>query len=607
MKNVYLFQPQYQNQYNNVTHYWFPYSAACLWAYATLFPEITSHFRLAEIQFKREKQDDVISRMEDPAYCGFSVYLWNEQYCLALAKKVKEKWPDCHISFGGPQAGADYFKYNYVDSVVFAEGEQSFVDSLIAIKNNETPLKIYDKKRMDKLDDVPSPYLLGIFDQMVADNPEVCWNSVLETNRGCPFQCTFCDWGGVTYGKIKRFGLEKIDEELLWMANNNVATIFIADANFGIFKERDFEIAKLIKKHSLLPNSKLNYVNITYTKNSNEDVFKIAKELHPLTKSVTVSMQSMSEETLEHIKRKNMKSNNLTEIMGYSKKYDIPTYTEMILGLPQETVESWKTGLSQLIEYGQHNQIDVFIALLIKNSELAQFNSRLQYGIKSIVTENYILYASDDADTEEDSDYAETSEIVVGTSSMGLEDMIEAYMYSWVITNFHTSGYSQIIAKYLRYVKNISYREFYDRFFNYIKENDTVVNDDYNTMHTAIRELLTIGNIVSVPIKANHIAFYSYVPFFFNKDKIIDLSIKVARTFGELDESIIEIQKNFMYQTAESFPFELHSNYDIDTWEEKNTTYSVSTHLKDFVPDYYHISLQRRRGYLKNVFTPVHK
>ena len=30
-------------------------------------------------------------------------------------------------------------------------------------------------------------------------------NATLETNRGCPFACTFCDWGSLTYAKIRKF------------------------------------------------------------------------------------------------------------------------------------------------------------------------------------------------------------------------------------------------------------------------------------------------------------------------------------------------------------------------------------------------------------------
>ena len=54
-----------------------------------------------------------------------------------------------------------------------------------------------------------------MFEKIIADNPGVLWNGTLETNRGCPFACTFCDWGGLTYSKLKKFPEEKVLQELI--------------------------------------------------------------------------------------------------------------------------------------------------------------------------------------------------------------------------------------------------------------------------------------------------------------------------------------------------------------------------------------------------------
>src|SRR5262249_11199843 len=95
-----------------------------------------------------------------------------------------------------------------------------------------------------------SPFLDGTFDALLAAHPEVRWHAVLETHRGCPFSCSFCDWGSLIHAKIKRFGLEKVCAEVAWLGQHSIDYVFIADANFGVFPERDEVIVDaLIASH----------------------------------------------------------------------------------------------------------------------------------------------------------------------------------------------------------------------------------------------------------------------------------------------------------------------------------------------------------------------
>ena len=303
-KSVYFFQPQYATIIDNVSHHWLPYSAACVWAYCQQFDDINQNWKLGGLGYARDPIDQVIELMDHPTLCAFSCYVWNEQYNLALAKKIKQHWPSCHIVFGGPQTGGNHIQYEFIDSIVFGEGEESFLEILRCLVKNQRPDQFYRKKRLENLD-VPSPYLLGLFDSLMAGAKPGCFfQAILETNRGCPYACTYCDWGGLTYSKVKKFELEKIEQELIWFKNNPVSVVFLADANFGIFKQRDFKIAQMIRQH--LENSSVDYINLNYTKNSNETVFQIAKEFGNITKSITLSMQTMNPATLKAIKRDNM-------------------------------------------------------------------------------------------------------------------------------------------------------------------------------------------------------------------------------------------------------------------------------------------------------------
>lgn len=104
--------------------------------------------------------------------------------------------------------------------------------------------------------------------------------------------------------KINKFGLERVAEDIEWIRTNKVAYVLCADANFGIFKERDIEIAKMLRKaaeNSLM----LDNIDLQYSKNSNEAAFEIAKIMGEYSRrGVTLSVQSMNMPTLKAIKRK---------------------------------------------------------------------------------------------------------------------------------------------------------------------------------------------------------------------------------------------------------------------------------------------------------------
>ena len=102
--------------------------------------------------------------------------------------------------------------------------------------------------RVRDLDEIPSPFLEGAFDSIMAANPSESWIGLWETNRGCPFRCTFCDWGSATAAKVTKFGEERLYREVDWFADKKIEYIFCCDANFGILK-RDVDIAELRRRH----------------------------------------------------------------------------------------------------------------------------------------------------------------------------------------------------------------------------------------------------------------------------------------------------------------------------------------------------------------------
>jgi len=598
MHNVYLFQPQYTVEVRKEKNYWLPYSAGCIWSYAVQYQDISDNFQLQEIIFRREPHDEILARLIDPAVCGFSCYSWNYRYCLVLAEKIKTQWPDCRIVFGGAQSHGSLLANEFIDSLVFAEGEMAFVDVLRKYMSGEDPEIIYPKSRLQDLD-IPSPYLIGLFDDLIKQHPDALWAATLETNRGCPYACTFCDWGGITYSKVKKFNLDRVAAELDWMAANNVAYIMTADANFGMFKDRDLQIAKLIRAAADRPTAKIESMNVNFAKNSSEVVFELGRVLGSLLRGgITFSLQSMNQQTLEDIHRTNMEINKISSMLKLGEKYGILTYSEMIIGLPNETEETWKHGITELLEMGQHQNIDIWFAQLLLNSELAQDDSRRKYQITSVMARDYItLGNSDEAD-----DCVEYIEIINGTNTMTTSELVDAYLYSWMVVHFHITGYSQIIARYCRSIRQVSYRKFYDRLFEKIKK-DPVLGAHCDLVRHTVNRYLTTGILINnEDFKGHTLHGMSYKFMYDNKNAAMTLAAEVGRELGPISSNVEMLQDNFIFDQTHNFPRQITSDINLETWVLEPTLYSIQNKASEDTFDFY---FHRRKNLIKNRFVKI--
>jgi len=196
----------------------------------------------------------------DAAIFGFSLYVWNRQITHKGARLAKKNNPYSITIFGGPEAPGDseafLRKYSYIDYVVFGEGEQTFLELTKAIREKTNLLDVpgisflrdgqyFKTSKRDKMDlaNSASSYLSGIYDHIIANhkNDLICG---IETNRGCPYGCTFCYWGGHTNSKVRAYSLERVYGELEWFSKQKIPLLWLLDANFGMLK-RDTLLKKI--------------------------------------------------------------------------------------------------------------------------------------------------------------------------------------------------------------------------------------------------------------------------------------------------------------------------------------------------------------------------
>jgi tRNA A37 methylthiotransferase MiaB len=488
VKNKYkvsFVQPNFQQGPKELNAHYLPYSIGVIWAYAQADPEIAAQFEIDQIIWRREAIDAVAARLAASDIVAFSTYVWNHQYNFTLAAAVKKLNPNCFVQFGGPEPAITkpniFEDMPWCDVIIKHEGEITFramlhryankqsYDDLpgLLINKSGTPFDTGDAKRIESLDEIPSPYLIGMFDKIIKENPDIEWNATLETNRGCPFACTFCDWGSLTYNKVKKFELQRVFDELEWFGSHRCGFLSITDANFGMFPDRDNMIAdKIIEVQEKYGYPKT--FSVAWAKNQRREVVDIVKKLLKapgFNQGLTLSVQSLDVDVLENIRRRNMEMSKLEEVFELCEQKNIPTYTEMILGLPGETLETWKENFWKLFRMGNHTGLTVFQAQLLENAEMNLLQRKL-FGIKSTVVTDYFSGSYSNEHIEEG------IEIVVATKDLPPETMLDAEIFSWFINNFHVNGITTLISRLVYHLEGIDYSEFYTDFFEFLQQDE---------------------------------------------------------------------------------------------------------------------------------------
>ncbi len=480
-KNIYLAQINYLHGKST----FLPYAAGTLIANAKANVEIADYYEFKEPLFIRESIEKALSKIENPFLFGFSNYIWNHEYNKVLAKKIKEKYPDCIIVFGGHQITPDTSlmkNEDYIDIMCFGEGEETFASLLLALKNGK-PLstvpnigyrengnvKFSFSKKAEGVD-YPSPYLTGVFDSILEHYPDIDFHSVFETNRGCPYNCAYCDWGNLHCG-VRFFPEEKIMKELQWLSDHGIAGFGCADANFGMFERDERFVDEMVRLHN--EEGVLSRFQVSSAKNSNERVFSISKKLNDcgMDKGATLSFQSLSPVVLENIHRKNISVDTFTSLLNKYNEAGIATYSELILGLPGETYESFVEGIDILLNSGQHSSIYIHDCEWLPCSAMGNAEYTEKHGLK------YVLVPLNQPHTllDNSEEIPEYSRLIVETNTMSRNDWVRMNIYSATIQAFHHEGLLMLFALYLNNQKGIAYSDFYNKFIEYMFENpDTV-------------------------------------------------------------------------------------------------------------------------------------
>ncbi|MGI0010646.1 MAG: B12-binding domain-containing radical SAM protein [Nitrosopumilaceae archaeon] len=405
--------------------------------------------------FKYIDELDSAINESPPTILGMSNYAWNHQIALEMFRMLSQRNPYALRVWGGPNFPADVEsqrkfmnQYHEVDVYVPIEGEVGFANIVERVLEVDSEEKIREKVltkpidgcisrglnrelqysnpvlRINDLDEIPSPYLTGLSDKFFDGK----LTPMIQTNRGCPFSCSFCVDGSDSVKQVNRFSVERVRAELDYIGSHvpkNIHSMHISDLNFGMFP-RDIEVCDAIVEIQ----QKYGYprrVMSTTGKNKKERIIQAIKRLNG-TMSLTMSVQSMDEQVLSNIRRANISVDHMLALMPAIREADLVTESEVILGLPGETYESHVNTLRKLVR-AQLDFIQVYTCMLLNGSELNTPEQRKKWGFKS----KFRILPRDFATISNGKKVIEVEEVVVGSNTLTFDEYVDLRLLAFAI------------------------------------------------------------------------------------------------------------------------------------------------------------------------------
>lgn len=477
----------------------------------------------AQVQIFRDPQRllDAV-KVKPPDILGVSVYLWSERLANFFAQKIKGISQRTVVVAGGPsiddideELKAFLQLHPYYDVAIPNQGEAAFLRLIEHIQANgglASDETIEGCARLSSggfllrgslvypmLSDIPSPYLTGFLDPFLSDG----YVPIIQSMRGCPYSCTFCVSGTPHWSKITAFDLDRVLSEFEYVkARTKGKKLLLTDENLGILKDRDISLAEYIIKSTMLSGfpSQLYY----YTaKIITEHVLKIVELLSPIGQ-FGISFQTLDEGVRKEIKRTNIQFDQFLKYVQWAKQRKIITSTEMIFGFPGETVNSYLTGLEQLLRSGV-DRIYSYNLRLFNGIDLCSKRNRGKYQYKTMYRLPERTYGSYDGTI-----VTEVEEVVTGTSSFTFEDYHRVRKYCLFLELASGRGYlSELIQlmfklglpgeKLIRFFTDHNFDQ-YPKLFSVVQEyNKRARGELFDTMDECtelVRTLMSEGKVV---------------------------------------------------------------------------------------------------------------
>lgn len=500
-----------------------------------------------------------------PDILGLSNYPWNFSLGQEFFRMARALSPETICVMGGPNIpledeGRDQFiKRNpLIDFYAYLEGEEAFanliarametgvrrdamkatpIDGFIHRISETEVMKGAVLSRRRELDEIPSPFLTGFMDKFFDGK----LSPMMETNRGCPFSCTFCHEGNTLISKVNFFSIDRVKADLDYIAAAVkkapilTSNLIFADPNFAMY-ERDFEIVE----HIAAIQERQNWPRSIFASTGKNKKERIAKALRKLNGSMSMwmSVQSMDPVVLKEIRRDNISTSQMMSLASVYQELGLPTFSELILGLPGDSYERHVRSLASVLDSGI-NVVEVYSCMLLNGTQLSTAFSRAVHKIGS----HFRVLPRDFAKLGNGRIAVEIEEVITSTNTMSFEDYREVRKLHLMVAVVYNGGGFAPLLRLLRQ-KGVSVMSLLQRLVAEIRTASAGVQAVFDSFVRLTREEMW----------ESEAELRAYINEEGNYEKLLrgEIGINLIQTHTAMSLAVIDGWVDYVFGTAKS-------------------------------------------------------
>jgi len=257
---------------------------------------------------------------------GISVTSNQQKRSLQIAQFIKSGRPDTLVVFGG--IGVEHFIHQElvgIDVIFHGEAEETWPKFLTDFKNGNYR-RVYKNISKPDMTQTPPPRW-----DLLADHLSSYTAVLLQTTRGCPFDCSFCDVIYTFGRKLRSKTIPQVLDEVRLLNKLKVKMVFIADDNFAGDKKYTKELLKqLIPLNNSFktPIEFITQIDITIA--NDEELLTLLADCN--FQAVMIGIESVNEASLKDYNKQQNLRTPVGQAVRKIQSYGIVVLAHMIIG-----------------------------------------------------------------------------------------------------------------------------------------------------------------------------------------------------------------------------------------------------------------------------------
>lgn len=317
-----------------------------------------------------------------PLIIGLGVYIWNIQQCTELAGLIKAISPQTRLVIGGPEISYETEQQQitqYADYVITGQADLAFAELCQQILDDAAPVDKIIHAERPALNTISLPY-----DDFTDEDVK---NRVIyvEASRGCPFKCEFC------LSSLDKtawpFEINQFLTEIQKLFDRGVRSFKFVDRTFNLKIDTSIKILEFFLQ-KMQPGLFLHFELIP--DHLPDKLKEILVKFPDGSLQFEIGIQSFDQVTQDIISRKQNNDKSLENINWLRTQTTAHLHTDLIIGLPGESIESFARGFNQLVSLNPHEiQVGILKRLrgtpIIRHTDFYQmrYNPNPPYNILS--------------------------------------------------------------------------------------------------------------------------------------------------------------------------------------------------------------------------------